>query len=139
MNVYQTNLGLYQFLLQGLGFLIGAALMEVKQATTLASIIMLSFMLTGGFFVQHIPVWMKWLKYISFNYYNYRILTKVQYSNSEVYDCNDPGGCQPIATASAFHGMKLGGGGVDAMALLLMIVGYRFLAYFALRRLNIRH
>jgi hypothetical protein len=38
--------------LQGLGFLLGAAMMDVKKASTLASIIMLTFMLTGGFFVQ---------------------------------------------------------------------------------------
>lgn len=121
---------------QGLGFLIGAVMMDVKQATTLASIVMLSFMLTGGFFVQHIPVWMKWLKYISFNYYNYRLLTKVQFSSSEKFDCNTPTGCEGMATAPAFHGMHLGGGGIEAMALLIMVVGYRFLAYFALRRLN---
>jgi hypothetical protein len=114
-------------------------MMEVKQATTLASIVMLSFMLTGGFFVQHIPVWMKWLKYISFNYYNYRLLTKIQFSSSEKYDCNTPTGCEGMATAPAFHGMHLGGGGIEAMALLIMVVGYRVLAYFALRRLNTRH
>ncbi len=39
-------------LLQGLGFFLGAAMMDVKKASTLASIIMLTFMLTGGFFVQ---------------------------------------------------------------------------------------
>lgn len=42
----------YRIELQGLGFLIGAVLMETKKATTLASIIMPAFMLTGGYFVQ---------------------------------------------------------------------------------------
>jgi len=120
---------------QGLGFLIGAVLMDVKQATTLASIVMLSFMLTGGFFVQNIPVWMSWLKYISFNYYNYRLLTKVQYSSSETYDCTVNGVNTKCGMAgdSAFHGMSLEGGGIEAMALLIMVVGYRLLAYGALR------
>jgi len=121
---------------QGLGFLIGATLMEVKKATTLASIIMLAFMLTGGFFVQSIPVWMSWLKYLSFNYYNYRLLTKVQYSSSETFDCGTSSGCRPMATAPAFHGMSLEGGGIDAMALLIMVVVYRYLSYLSLRRLN---
>lgn len=124
---------------QGLGFLIGAALMEVKQATTLASIIMLAFMLTGGFFVQNIPVWMSWLKYLSFNYYNFRLITKVQYSGDERYDCGTSGGCKGMATSPAFHGMSLAGGGVDGMALLIMVVVYRFLAYIALRRMNTAH
>lgn len=37
---------------QGLGLTIGAAFMDVKKATTLASIVVMAFMLAGGFFVQ---------------------------------------------------------------------------------------
>lgn len=121
---------------QGLGFLIGAVLMETKKATTLASIIMPAFMLTGGYFVQGIPVWMKWLKYVSFNYFNYRLLTKIQYSSSETYDCNSSTGCKSMADAPAFHGVSLEGGGIDAMALVIMVIGYRILAYCALRWMN---
>ena len=39
-------------MLQGLGFLVGATVMDVKVATTLASVIILAFMLTGGFYLQ---------------------------------------------------------------------------------------
>lgn len=81
---------------------------------------------------------MKWLKYISFNYYNYRLITKIQYSSSETYDCTVNGvntKCG-MATDSSFHGMSLEGGGIEAMALLIMVVGYRFLAYGALRRMK---
>lgn len=34
---------------------IGAALMDVKKATTLASITLMTFMLSGGFFIQVRP------------------------------------------------------------------------------------
>lgn len=37
---------------QGLGLTIGAALMNVKQATTLASVTVMTFMLSGGFFIK---------------------------------------------------------------------------------------
>lgn len=37
---------------QGLGLAIGAAFMDVKKATTFASVILMTFMLSGGFFVQ---------------------------------------------------------------------------------------
>ncbi len=84
--------------------------------------------------VQHIPVWMKWLKYISFNYYVYKLLIKVQYSDGEVYDCGT--GCQSVGTSPAFHGIQLGGGGMEAWALLLMVAIYRILAYIALRRMK---
>jgi len=37
---------------QGLGLAIGATLMDLKSATTLASVTVMIFMLAGGFFVQ---------------------------------------------------------------------------------------
>lgn len=38
--------------LQGLGLTIGAAFMDVKKASTLASVIIMTSMLSGGFFIQ---------------------------------------------------------------------------------------
>ena len=38
--------------MQGLGFLIGATVMDVKLSTTLASVVLLTFMLTGGYYLQ---------------------------------------------------------------------------------------
>ncbi|KAG2665663.1 hypothetical protein I3760_15G018700 [Carya illinoinensis] len=37
---------------QGLGLTIGAAFMDVRKATTVASIIVMAFMLSAGFFIQ---------------------------------------------------------------------------------------
>ena len=37
---------------QGLGLVIGATLMDLKRATTLASVTVMTFMLAGGFFVK---------------------------------------------------------------------------------------
>lgn len=37
---------------QGLGLAIGASLMDVRKATTLASVTVMTFMLAGGFFVK---------------------------------------------------------------------------------------
>lgn len=38
--------------MQGLGLAIGATLMDLKKATTLASVTVMTFMLAGGFFVK---------------------------------------------------------------------------------------
>lgn len=38
--------------LQGLGLAIGATLMDLKRATTLASVTVMTFMLAGGYFVK---------------------------------------------------------------------------------------
>ena len=38
--------------MQGLGLAIGATLLDIKKATTLASVTVMTFMLAGGFFVK---------------------------------------------------------------------------------------
>ncbi|XP_057814737.2 ABC transporter G family member 22 [Cryptomeria japonica] len=119
---------------QGLGLAIGAAMMDVKKATTLASVLVLAFMIAGGYFVQHIPGFIKWLRYCSFQYYTFKLLMKVQYNDDQVYDCGTSSGCKPFSSSPAFHGVKLGGGGEEVWAMLIMALGYRVLAYIALRR-----
>lgn len=34
-----------------------------------------------------IPVWIAWLKFLSFVYYGYNLLLKVEYSGRTLYDC----------------------------------------------------
>lgn len=41
-----------KFLCLGLGLAIGASLMDLKKATTLASVTVMTFMLAGGYFVK---------------------------------------------------------------------------------------
>lgn len=124
---------------QGLGLALGAVLMDVKQATTLSSVLMLVFLLASGYYIQHIPIFIDWLRYISFSQYCYRLLVGVQYSENEVYDCglwsgsgSGSGSCKvydfPAIKYLHIHNMAL-----DVAALVVMLVGYRFLAYVALR------
>eukprot|EP00245_Coleochaete_scutata_P013921 TRINITY_DN5791_c0_g1_i1.p1 TRINITY_DN5791_c0_g1~~TRINITY_DN5791_c0_g1_i1.p1 ORF type:complete len:163 (+),score=31.49 TRINITY_DN5791_c0_g1_i1:30-491(+) len=125
---------------QGLGFLIGAAVMDVKKATTFASVILLTFMLAGGYYLQKIPPFINWVKYLSFNWFTYRLIMKIQYSDSQTYLCGDAsptgnGQCS-IKMAPAMRGMDLSGAGQEAWPLLIMVVGYRLLAYIALRRMK---
>jgi hypothetical protein len=51
---------------QGLGLAIGATLMDLKRATTLASVTVMTFMLAGGYFVK--------VKFIKDHYAHYSIL-----------------------------------------------------------------
>ncbi|XP_058088081.1 ABC transporter G family member 21 isoform X1 [Magnolia sinica] len=118
---------------QGLGLALGAVLMDVKQATTLASVIMLTFLLAGGYYVQHIPPFIAWLKYISLSYYCYKLLLGVQYTDHDYYECG-PGVTCKIADFPIIKHLGLGNKGYDLMALTLMLVGYRLVAYLALRK-----
>ncbi|KAI3696831.1 hypothetical protein L6452_29410 [Arctium lappa] len=106
---------------QGLGLAIGATLTDLKRATTLASVTVMAFMLAGGYFVKDVPIFISWLRYLSFNYHTYRLLLKVQYETiSPVID-----------------GIRLDSGLKEATALGIMVFGYRLLAYFSLRRMKV--
>ncbi|KAA3455248.1 ABC transporter G family member 22-like [Gossypium australe] len=106
---------------QGLGLAIGATLMDLKRATTLASVTVMTFMLAGGYFVKKVPVFISWIRCMSFNYHTYKLLLKVQYQ-----DITPP-----------VNGIKTDNGLWEVGALVAMIFGYRVLAYLSLRRMQL--
>ncbi|XP_073318107.1 ABC transporter G family member 22-like isoform X4 [Primulina huaijiensis] len=106
---------------QGLGLAIGATLWDLKRATTLASVTVMTFMLAGGFFVQNVPVFVSWLRYLSFNYHTYKLLLKVQYQH----------------ISHSINGVRIDSGYTEVGVLLAMVFGYRLLAYLSLRRMKI--
>ncbi|KAH1123083.1 hypothetical protein J1N35_006243 [Gossypium stocksii] len=106
---------------QGLGLAIGATLMDLKRATTLASVTVMTFMLAGGYFVKKVPVFISWIRYMSFNYHTYKLLLKVQYQD----------------IMPTVNGIKTDSGLKEVGALVAMIVGYRFLAYLSLRKMQL--
>lgn len=106
---------------QGLGLAIGATLMDLKRATTLASVTVMTFMLAGGYFVKKVPVFISWIRYMSFNYHTYKLLLKVQ------YECIMP----------TVNGMRIDSGLMEVSALVAMVFGYRLLAYLSLRRMKL--
>ena len=64
--------------------------MVPKTAQTITSVIMLTMMLVGGFYVTNIPAWIAWMKYLSFVYYGYNLLLKVEYSGVTLFSCRGP-------------------------------------------------
>ncbi|KAG2554675.1 ABC transporter G family member 22-like isoform X1 [Panicum virgatum] len=102
----------------GLGLAIGATLLDIKKATTLASVTVMTFMLAGGFFVKRVPPFISWLRYLSFNYHTYRLLLKVLYHPV------------PDILTTTKH---IDNGATEVAALVAMIIGYRVLAYLSLR------
>ncbi|KAL7117782.1 hypothetical protein ACP275_03G094800 [Erythranthe tilingii] len=118
---------------QGLGLSIGAAFMDVKKATTLASVIVMTFMLSGGFFVKEVPRFMSWIKYVSLNYHTYGLLMKIQYS------CfGGESGLSLICDSPLIKEHKLDYGGVEIGAMFAMIIGYRLITYVLLRTMKLR-
>ncbi|KAL9256774.1 ABC transporter G family member 25-like protein [Drosera capensis] len=131
----------YVLVAQGLGLAIGAIIMDAKRAATVATVTMLAFVLTGGFYVHQMPRFLAWIKYVSPTYYCYRLLIYVQYGGgkgiSSLLGCSNHWG---RATMRCKFMEEDVGGQIDAMAsvviLVVMFVAYRLLAYFALRSIK---
>lgn len=124
---------------QSLGLAIGAILMDIKPATTLASVTTLVFLIAGGYYVQQIPPFIVWLKYLSYSYYCYKLLLGVQYQQNDTYPCinmaNKWEWCK-VVDVPAVKSMGLDHLWIDVCVLGLMLVGYRLLAYLALQRVR---
>lgn len=136
----------YVLVSQGLGLFLGAAIMDAKQASTVAAVVMLGFVLIGGYYVHKVPSCMGWLKYVSITFYCYRLLIYIQYGDgrkiSEFLGCfhndggniiiSDKGHCKFVdqdVVGQISPWISVG-------ALVLMFVGYRMLAYLALRKIK---
>ncbi|WZY76672.1 hypothetical protein YC2023_023056 [Brassica napus] len=57
--------------------------MDAKKASTIVTVTMLAFVLTGGYYVNKVPYGMVWMKYISTTFYCYRLLIAIQYGNGD--------------------------------------------------------
>lgn len=132
----------YVLVAQGLGLALGATIMDAKRATTMVTVIMLAFVLIGGFYVHKVPSCLAWIKYISITFYGYRLFVNVQYGDgkevSSLLGCYhrhgsvDGGGCRFIEEDIEGQIPPI----VSIGVLLCMLVGYRLLAYLALRRIK---
>ncbi|KAK1283542.1 ABC transporter G family member 14 [Acorus calamus] len=121
---------------QGLGLAIGAAIMNLKAATTLASVLMMAFLLAGGFYVLHVPSFISWIKYISISNYTYKLLLVSQFSDTDTYDC----GPNVTCLVKDFPTIKIVGlnqKAISAVALGIMLIGYRLVAYICLMRVGV--
>ncbi|CAD6254534.1 unnamed protein product [Miscanthus lutarioriparius] len=114
----------YVLVAEGLGLAVGAVMMDAKRASTLVTVVMLAYLLTGGFYVHNMPGFMVWAKYTSFTYYCYRLLIAVQYG----------GHLKRLLPPEAVDGEA--GPAACVAALVTMFFGYRLLAYLALRRVR---
>ncbi|KAG8375225.1 hypothetical protein BUALT_Bualt10G0078200 [Buddleja alternifolia] len=119
---------------QGLGLAFGALLMDVKQAATLASVTTMVFLIAGGYYVRQIPPFIAWSKYLSYSYYCYKLLLGIQYSEDDYYECAK-GVCR-VADYPPIKSVGLSHLWMDMFIMLLMLVGYRFIAYLALHRVR---
>lgn len=73
---------------QGLGLALSAVVLDQQLSTTIATVFMLTFQLSGGFFVQHVPWFIPWIKNLSLIQFSYKLLLSTQYKSGQMYPCD---------------------------------------------------
>lgn len=121
----------------GLGLAIGALVLNQRSATVTGSVIMLSFQLAGGYYVTHVPAFISWVKYISISQYTYKLLLGSQYKPGDTYTCGGAGGVCLVGDYPAIKKVGLDDQVLGIVALGIMLVGYRLIAYLALMRIGV--
>lgn len=127
---------------EALGLLVGAAIPNMERALTIMTISMLALMLLGGFFVENIPSFVSWLKYLS--PFKYAFDASLQLVFNENVPCDGSGAleniCQSLDTGFAsstdvIESLRVQGSvGFNAGMLLVICCVPRYLAYLALGR-----
>ncbi|KAK9803713.1 hypothetical protein WJX73_005190 [Symbiochloris irregularis] len=142
---------------QSYGLFLGTVVMNPKTAQTLAAIIMIVFMLTGGYFTRNIAVWISWFKYLSFIFYGYGLLAHIEFKDRQLYLCTTPNAnpgavqtfsdppdpqnnpnCYPVPNTSEALGLPQQVNThvwtpINACALVGMLILIRLFTYMALR------
>jgi len=115
-----------------LGLLMGAWFLNLKRAQSAATVVMLTIMLTGGFFVRDIPIWISWIKWVSYIMYSWNALINI-HLKGRIELCgpsNDTALCDATMASSITFATPLG---MDIGILCLMLAVLRFAVYLALR------
>mmetsp|Transcript_14464 Transcript_14464/g.41162 ORF Transcript_14464/g.41162 Transcript_14464/m.41162 type:complete len:91 (-) Transcript_14464:74-346(-) len=84
-------------------------------------------MLTGGFFVKDIPVWLSWISYLSYIQYAWDALINI-HLKGRVPVCADPSSCEGLLAQ-----IQYGSLGMQFGILMLMLTVLRFAVYLSLR------
>lgn len=115
---------------------------------------MLGFMLVGGYYVRGIPVWISWIRYLSFVYWGFNIMLKIEFSGVTYYQCGSATGlggsssdalaaavaagpCEPVPDLQAALQLPVdpnSSAALDIGVLIAMLVVLRLLVYSTLRQ-----
>jgi len=122
-----------------LGYIIATATPSVQVALAVAPVVLLPFMIFGGFLINldSIPNYFYWLSYLSFFRYGFESLVVVQFDGLQLDCSNAVGFCkyptgQAVLDQYSFHTNNLW---PDLAILIALLIGFRFVAYlFLLRR-----
>ncbi|WJX46201.1 hypothetical protein P8452_33023 [Trifolium repens] len=123
---------LYALVSQSIGQAISAVLIKnPRLVVTVGSVVMTLLVLTNGYFVQNMPEFISWIKYLSHSYYYNKLLLGSQFKNDDIYSCGQNVTCL-VGNYPTIKHVGLDNQGLSVAILVAMLVGYRLIAYFAL-------
>lgn len=121
---------------QGLGLAVGALVKDSKTATTTGSVILLTFILLSGYFIKNLKPFISWIQYISLSRYTNKLLLGSQYKADDTYQCASNLTCL-VRDFPTIKSVGLDKPGLSVVALLIMLIGYRLIAYLSLRKVGV--
>jgi len=123
------------------GLLVGATIMDMEKGMTVMTVTSLSLMVVGGFFVQNIPIFISWIKYLSAFKYAFDASQQLVFDKpvpcdgSGVLEMCDGGSTGAVSPQemTEFLGAQ-GSIGFNVGMLLVLFIIPRIIAYMALKR-----
>ena len=115
---------------ESLGLFLGASLRNLHHAITAATVVLISLMLIGGFFIKNLPRWLGvWSVWLSFFKYAYSACLRLVFRGGQIYKCVD--GAYVTKCRNDINGTFTG---VDALRYFNdgLDVGYNFLVLFCM-------
>jgi len=122
------------------GLLCGALVMDFEKAMTIMVVISLTTMAAGGFYVQNIPVWLEWVKYLSPFKFGYEAAQLMIFNEPVACDgtgqlavyCN--GGAEYVSRDDILEFLGSEGTIASNLGVLLgLIIVPRYLSFMALK------
>ncbi|XP_041029932.1 ABC transporter G family member 22-like isoform X2 [Carcharodon carcharias] len=74
---------------QSIGLFASALFLRIDQSIIFATIFMLSTLLLGGFYIQRLPAWLTWARYLAFVIYPFHVMLSFEFSNNHTILCKE--------------------------------------------------
>ncbi|XP_048781230.1 uncharacterized protein LOC125683804 [Ostrea edulis] len=90
VSSYYATLGtlcLHSLAGQSVGLFLGIVSMDIRKGMTQATIYIMVTMLLGGFYTRSLPVWLDWMKHLSFQWYTFSALLYLEFYDGPDLRC----------------------------------------------------
>ena len=59
--------------------------MDLQKAMVVSVVMLLSFMLVGGFYVKNLPSWLQWFQYLSYITYSFDAMLHLEFTPDQQF------------------------------------------------------